>query len=142
MLPTRCLQNYVTKVIFSFLVLASGRFYCLKNTLFQKFPPRCFSSQGFWKFGISGISNAEQHCFLGISKVKCAILSMCAWIVIYIIFECAHSMILVAGLSTTPLTVLYSASAFRELKSVEAFSHTAIYHVCNGSSRFKLGNRV
>lgn len=70
-----------------------------------KSPTRCFSSQEFWKFGISEISNAEQHFMLGVSKVKCA------WMVMYIIFECVGSLILVVGLSTTPLTVLYSASA-------------------------------
>lgn len=44
----------------------------------------------------------------------------------YVIFECVGSVILVVGLFTSPLTVLYSASAFRELKSMGAFSQPSI----------------
>lgn len=51
---------------------------------------------------------------------------MCAWTVLYVIHANAGSMILVVGISTTPLTVLYSASAFRELKSMEPFSQPSI----------------
>lgn len=39
-----------------------------------------------------------------------------------ILFECVGSASLVGGLSTAPLTLLYSASTFCELKSMEAFS--------------------
>lgn len=111
-LPTRRLQDYVTKVTFSFLAL---------NLQHAAFLLRNLGNLEF-----SEISNAEQHCMLGISKIKCATLAMCEWMVMYIIFECGGSFVLGVGLSTTPLTVLYSASAFWELKSMEAFSQPSI----------------
>lgn len=50
-LPARRIQNYVTKVTFSFLELVSGSWYCLKSTLFLKWMHlkrcSCNSSQCF-----------------------------------------------------------------------------------------------
>lgn len=64
--------------------------------------------------------------------------AVCAWRVMYVLFERVGSMTPVLGLSTSPLAVLYSASAFRELKSMEAFSQPSIMCVMEAQG-FSLG---
>lgn len=76
-LPTRRLQNYVTKVTFSFLALVCRGFQCLKNALFQKWLNLQYSAFSLRNFGISEISNAEQHFMLHISKVKLNVGQVC-----------------------------------------------------------------